>query len=155
MLQIVSNRRRFLTGSAAAAAATFAVPRYLRAGGSPNEKVNVAFVAAGGKGVHAVKTFGLGRLADQVNLAAFCDVDETYAASSYNAFPKVARYTDYRKMYDQLERRIDAVVVSTPDHHHFPASMMALARGKHVYCEKPLTYRPNGPSRSRIPWASF
>ena len=58
----------------------------------------------------------------------------------FKAFPKVPRYTDYRKMYDELERKIDAVVVATPDHHHYPASMMALKRGKHVYCEKPLTY---------------
>ena len=71
---------------------------------------------------------------------AFCDVDETYAANSYKAHPKVPRYTDYRKMFDELERKIDAVVVATPDHHHYPASMMALQRGKHVYCEKPLTY---------------
>lgn len=139
MPQILRTRRSFLKASAAAAA-TFAVPRSLRAGGSPNERVNVAFVAAGGKGVHAVKTFGVGKLAGQVNLAAFCDVDETYAASSYQAFPKVPRWTDYRKMYDQMERQIDGVVVSTPDHHHYPASMMALQRGKHVYCEKPLTY---------------
>ena len=54
--------------------------------------------------------------------------------------PNVPRYADYRKMFDALERKIDAVVVATPDHHHYPASMMALNRGKHVYCEKPLTY---------------
>jgi hypothetical protein len=137
------SRRRF--GKAAASATAFlgtAGPWAIaRAGeGSPNEKLNVAFIGAGGKGHHAIKTFGLGKLAERVNLAAFCDVDESYAGASYQAFPKVPRFTDYRKMLDELDKNIDAVVVSTPDQHHFPASLMSLRRGKHVYCEKPLTY---------------
>jgi predicted dehydrogenase len=79
-------------------------------------------------------------LAGQVNMVAFAEVDEPYAASTFKAYPKVPRYTDYRRMYDALEPKIDAVAVATPDHHHYPASMMALKRGKHVYCEKPLAY---------------
>ena len=95
----------------------------------------MAFVGAGGRGPTLI-----GGLAGQVNMVAFAEVDEPYAASTFDAYPKVPRYTDYRKMFDELERKIDAVVVATPDHHHYPASMMALQRGKHVYCEKPLTY---------------
>ena len=127
------SRRRFVQGCAAAAA-NFSAPHVLRAGASPNEKLNLAFVGAGGRGASLIPSF-----AQAANLLAFCDVDESYAANTYQAFPQVPRYTDYRKMFDALERQIDAVVVATPDHHHYPASMMALRRGKHVYCEKPLT----------------
>jgi hypothetical protein len=113
-----------------------AAPAYLSAA-SPNEKLNLAFVGVGGRGQSLIQS--LSPLKD-LNLAAFSDVDDAYAGKSYEAFPQVRRYTDYRRMYDELERQIDAVVVATPDHHHYPASMMALKRGKHVYCEKPLTY---------------
>jgi len=130
------SRRNFLKRCSVAVAASFAAPRYLRAGASPNEKLNLAFVGAGGRGASLIGAFNR----EDVNLLAFCDVDETYAANSFKAHPQVPRYTDYRKMFDELERQIDAVVVATPDHHHYPASMMALRRGKHVYCEKPLTY---------------
>jgi hypothetical protein len=104
-------------------------------GGSANEKLNVAFVGAGGRG-----SLLIDGLAGRVNRVAFAEVDEPYAAATFKAHPNVPRYTDYRKMFDELQRKIDAVVVATPDHHHYPASMMALNRGKHVYCEKPLTY---------------
>ncbi|MEI8374172.1 MAG: Gfo/Idh/MocA family oxidoreductase [Planctomycetota bacterium] len=67
-------------------------------------------------------------------------MDESYSAACFKTHPTVRRYTDYRKMFDELEKKIDGVIVATPDHHHYPASMMALKRGKHVYCEKPLTY---------------
>jgi hypothetical protein len=141
MANATVTRRQFGRLSAAVGASA-AIPRLALSAGnvSPNEKLNVAFVGAGGKGHHAIQVFGHGKLAHEVNLAAFCDVDDTYAGKSYEVFPKVPRFTDYRKMYDAMEKKIDAVVVSTPDHHHFPASMMALKRGKHVYCEKPLTY---------------
>jgi hypothetical protein len=119
-----------------AAGAGVAAPLLLPAAqGSPNEKLNVAFVGVGGRGPTLI-----GGLADRVNMVAFAEVDESYAADTFKAHPKVPRYADYRKMFDELERKIDAVVVATPDQHHYPASMMALQRGKHVYCEKPLTY---------------
>jgi Oxidoreductase family, NAD-binding Rossmann fold len=134
MPSIAFPRRGFLK-VCAAAAASVATPRVLRAGASPNEKLNLVFVGAGGRGASLIPSFG-----QEANLLAFCDVDETYAANTYKAYPQVPRYTDYRKMFDALERQIDTVVVATPDQHHYPASMMALRRGKHVYCEKPLTY---------------
>jgi predicted dehydrogenase len=127
------SRRQFVRLAAAASA----TPRvFLRAGqGSANERLNVAFVGAGGRGPALIQP-----LAEKVNFAGFAEVDEDYAATTFKAHPKVPRYRDYRRMYDELERKIDAVVVATPDHHHYPASMMALKRGKHVYCEKPLAY---------------
>jgi hypothetical protein len=131
------SRRQFGRLSAAAAGAWTAAPWVaVPAGeGSPNERLSVAFVGAGGRGPSLIDG-----LAERVNMAAFAEVDEAYAAATFKAYPNVPRYTDYRKMFDELERKIDAVVVATPDHHHYPASMMALKRGKHVYCEKPLTY---------------
>ena len=125
-------RRRILAGIGAA---VFAAPRIARAGQSPNEKLRVAFIGAGGRGPSLI-----GGLAGRVEIAAFAEVDEPYAAATFQAHPKVARFVDYRKMFDALESKIDAVVVATPDPHHYPASMMALQRGKHVYCEKPLAY---------------
>jgi hypothetical protein len=136
MERIKHTRRNFLKRCTAAAAGSVAVPAYLSAA-SPNERLNLALVGAGGRGYFLIQC--LSRLKD-VNLLAFSDVDDAYAGKSYEAFPQVRRYTDYRRMHDKLERRIDAVVIATPDHHHYPASMMALRRGKHVYCEKPLTY---------------
>ncbi|MGA2616128.1 MAG: Gfo/Idh/MocA family oxidoreductase [Thermoguttaceae bacterium] len=137
MTRTAFSRRQLGRLLAAAAGAGAAAPWVaVRAGeGSAHEKLNVAFVGAGGRGSYLIDA-----LAGRVNLAAFAEVDEPYAAATFKAHPNVPRYTDYRKMFDELERKIDAVVVATPDHHHYPASMMALNRGKHVYCEKPLTY---------------
>ncbi|MCK4341946.1 MAG: Gfo/Idh/MocA family oxidoreductase [Phycisphaerae bacterium] len=57
-------------------------------------------------------------------------------------YPQAARYQDYRKLFDQEHKNIDAVMVGTPDHHHYPATMIALQLGKHVYTQKPLTHTP-------------
>jgi predicted dehydrogenase len=59
---------------------------------------------------------------------------------AFEKYPNVKRYKDYRAMWSEIESKIDAVIVSTPDHHHFHASMVAIRLGKHVYCEKPLTH---------------
>lgn len=101
---------------------------------SPNEKLNIAIVGAGGRGagnLDGVKN---------ENIVALCDVDEERAKDAFNKFPKAKRYHDYRKMLEEMDKEIDAVVVSTPDHQHAPVSLMAMRMGKHCYCEKPLTY---------------
>lgn len=69
-----------------------------------------------------------------------CDVDENRAAEGFNAVPDALRYNDFRKMFDEMGNQIDAVLVSTPDHTHFPAAMAAMQLGKHVYVEKPLAH---------------
>lgn len=101
-----------------------------------NEKLNMAFVAAGGQGGGLVGAFaGLGE-----NIVALCDVDEQRAAGSFQRFPNAKRYHDFRKMLEEMHKQIDAVVVATPDHTHAVSSVMAMKLGKHVYCEKPLTW---------------
>ena len=129
-----TNRRTFLQ-TAGAAATTFTI---LKAGSArtyaANEKLNIASVGAGGRAAGDIQA-----VASQ-NIVALCDVDETRAAGMFNRFPKAERFKDYRVMLQQMEQKIDAVIVGTPDHHHFHASMSAIRLGKHVYCEKPLTH---------------
>ena len=61
------------------------------------------------------------------------------AAKTYKEFPTVPRFRDFRVMLDKMDKQIDAVTVATPDHMHYPIAAWAIAKGKHVYCEKPLT----------------
>jgi predicted dehydrogenase len=75
---------------------------------------------------------------EDVNVVALCDVDENRFNDPVRKFPGAKRYRDYRKLLE-IEKSLDAVVVSIPDHSHAAASMMAIKLGRHVYCEKPLT----------------
>ncbi|MBM4016803.1 MAG: Gfo/Idh/MocA family oxidoreductase [Planctomycetes bacterium] len=101
---------------------------------SPNEKLNIAYVGSGGRGAA-----NIAQLKDE-NVAALCDVDQVRAAATFEKYPDVRKFQDYRKMLDEMNKEIDAVVVSAPNHIHAPASAMAMRMGKHVYCEKPLTH---------------
>ena len=101
---------------------------------SANEKINIACIGVGGRGFSNVNG------CSKENLVAFCDVDENRAGKAYEKFPGVPQFSDFRKMFDEMENEIDAVVVSTPDHTHFHPSMWALLRDKHLYCEKPLAH---------------
>jgi predicted dehydrogenase len=103
---------------------------------STNEKLNVACIGVGGRG--AANLNAVAREGE--NIVALCDVDEERAGSAFDRFPKARKYYDFRKMLDEMEKQIDAVVVSTPDHTHAGPSVMALRMGKHVYCEKPLAH---------------
>jgi predicted dehydrogenase len=101
---------------------------------SPNERLNIAFVGAGGQAA-----FSLKGLASE-NIMALCDVDDRRASKAFRQYPKARKYRDFRKMLDQMHKQIDAVVVCTPDHVHASASIRAMRLGKHVYCEKPLAW---------------
>jgi len=96
-----------------------------------NEKLNLAIIGAGGRGKS-----NLDAVAGE-NILALCDVNEQKAASAFAQYPEAKKYRDYRKLWDDLEDQIDAAVVSTTNHSHAPATVMALRRGKHVYGEKP------------------
>jgi predicted dehydrogenase len=73
-------------------------------------------------------------------MVAICDVDENTLNTGEKRFPKAKRYTDFRKLLDEMGKSIDAVTVSTPDHTHAPAALMAMRMGKHCFCQKPLTH---------------
>jgi predicted dehydrogenase len=129
------SRRQFLARSAAGTALwlTPGALTFLRGGVSANSKLNVAGIGIGGQGA--------GDLANMEgeNIVALCDVDQRHVGHVFAKYAKARRFTDYRKMLDDLPE-IDGVVIATPDHHHAPASAEAMRRGKHVYCEKPLTH---------------
>jgi predicted dehydrogenase len=132
------SRRHFFFGSMFAAAVPAggfgAVPGLGRLGyKSPNEKLNVAAIGAGGKGRSDIAG------CSSENIAAFADPDAKQAGETFEKYPKVPRYTDFRKMLDKEDRNIDAVIVATPDFMHGTATMWAMERGKAVYCQKPLT----------------
>lgn len=100
--------------------------------------VRVAFIGTGGMGASHVKdAHELG-----VTCAALCDVDSNEFAKGKELFPDAPTFGDYREMFDKHARNIDAVMIGTPDHHHYPATMLALQAGKHVYTQKPLTHTP-------------
>ncbi len=99
---------------------------------SPNEKLNIAAIGAGGKGRSDIA----GCKAE--NIVAFADPDDNSAASTYKLYPNAPKYKDFRRMFDKETRNIDAVLVSCPDHMHASAALWAMNRGKHVYCQKPL-----------------
>lgn len=132
-----SSRRLFLQQSAAFGAAWWvAESRSRGAERSANELVNVASIGVAGKG--SSDCSNTGKLA---NIVAICDIDEERGlAKKKIEFPKAETFTDFRKMLEKIERQIDAVTVSTPDHTHAAAAIMAMKMGKHVYCQKPLTH---------------
>ncbi|MHC4405999.1 MAG: Gfo/Idh/MocA family protein [Planctomycetota bacterium] len=132
------SRRQFIkTSSRAAAAAalagTISTPAHAAAG-SPNEKLNVAVIGVAGRGGG-----NLNGVSNE-NIVALCDVDDKRLAGAADRFPKAKKYNDFRKMLEEMDEAIDAVVVSTPDHTHAPAAVTAMRMGKHCYCEKPLTH---------------
>ncbi len=129
------TRRRMLQGSALAGLGSALAPGFLSAQpSSPNEKLNLAVIGCGNRG-----RANLNGVAGE-NLVALCDVDDRQAKGAFERFPKAKKYKDFRRMLDEIHAEIDAVVVSTPDHTHFPAAMMAMDLGKHLYCEKPMAH---------------
>ena len=100
----------------------------------PNKKLNIACVGCSGKGAGDI------RGVSSENIVALCDVDHNLARPMFKKFPKARQYKDYRKMLREMDKKIDAVTVSTPDHMHFPVAMAAIRLGKHVFVQKPLTH---------------
>jgi predicted dehydrogenase len=131
------NRRRFLTLTAGAAGYFYTATAVsaLRAAAGPNDKIHFAGIGVGGKGASDIAPCG--RLGEVV---ALCDIDDGRVDSMGQQFPSAKKYFDFRKMLDEMGKQIDAVTVSTPDHNHAPASVMAMKMKKHVYCQKPLTH---------------
>ncbi|GHV29814.1 dehydrogenase [Bacteroidia bacterium] len=102
---------------------------------APSDKLNIAAVGIGGMGhsnINAVK--------GTENIVALCDVDWRYAKGTFDENPKAKQYKDWRKMYDEMGKSIDAVIVATADHTHAIIAATGITLGKHVYVQKPLTH---------------
>ena len=138
------NRRHFLRTTSLIAGAAVSAPYFLR-GQNSNERINVACIGVGGKGDSDTSSaYALGG-----NIVALCDVDsDTLNRKNQSLKERAAKesrtydaklYRDWRKMFDEMGKSIDAVTISTPDHVHGLAGITALRQGKHVYCQKPLT----------------
>jgi predicted dehydrogenase len=102
---------------------------------SANEKLNIVIIGCGGRGAANMQEM-LGE-----NIVALCDVNEHNLLQAATRAPRARKFRDFRKLYDELkDGDFDAVVVSTTEHTHAFATLPALQRKKHVYCEKPLTH---------------
>jgi len=127
------RRREFLkTTTLAGGAVIFGVPTLLRAS-NLNGKLNIAAIGAGGKGASDTD------YCSGENIIALCDVDGVNCAKQVQKYPDAKFYQDFRVMFDEIGKRIDAVTVSTPDHFHAIAASHAMRLGKAVYCQKPMT----------------
>jgi predicted dehydrogenase len=135
----VISRRSFLHRSALAVGAVTTFPS-LKALGykSPNEKLNLAAIGAGGQPFSDLRIAQAG----VENVVAMTDVDWSRGAQGFATFPKAAKYKDFRQMLDKSGKDIDAVIIGTPDHMHATCALACMQLGKHVYVEKPLTRTP-------------
>jgi hypothetical protein len=126
------SRRNFIKNAGAAAVAFSIVPRFVLGGNgfvAPSDTLYLAGIGVGGK--------GRGDLVDcakspNVKVVYLCDVDDTQAAKSVENFKEAKYYKDFRIMLDKEHKNIDAVTISTPDHTHAAAAMLAMEKGKHV-----------------------
>ncbi len=138
------DKREFLKKSAILASSTAIIPSLMVS--CKEEKKEVKIVLERVRTAHiGVGNMGAEDLRDisshaKVDVVALCDVDATYLAAASKLHPNAKTYTDYRIMFKEMADEIDAVIVSTPDHTHAPASMWAMNLNKAVYCQKPLTH---------------
>lgn len=129
----MKTRRQFLATSTAALVGFPAIVRAL----DLNSTLQVAVVGAKGQGMSDLGQIG-GH--EKVRFAGFCDVDSSHFGEADKKFPDVPHFQDFREMFTELGDRCDAVQVSIPDHMHAFVALDAMRRGKHVYCQKPLTH---------------
>ncbi|MEP7268835.1 MAG: Gfo/Idh/MocA family oxidoreductase, partial [Saprospiraceae bacterium] len=137
--KINTERRTFVKNAGLATASFFIVPRYVLGKGyiAPSDKLNIAAIGAGGKGQSDIaNAYANGAN----NVVALCDVDTARCKASIDKFSSAKLYKDFRRMFDEMSKDIDAVTISTPDHVHGIAAMTAMQHGKHVYVQKPLAH---------------
>jgi predicted dehydrogenase len=134
-----TSRRKFIRTASLAASGFLIVPRHVLGKGfiSPSDKLNIAAIGAGGKGIVNL-TNSWNRGAE--NIFSLCDVDDRQSVAARKKWPAASYYKDYREMLLKEGKSIDAVIVSTPDHMHYVQTIAAMEMGKHVYTEKPLTH---------------
>jgi len=132
-LTVSPKRRDFLISSSSIAASILATNAkgYARILGA-NDRLDIGAIGVGGRGAGDLDAVS------SENIVALCDAQTNTLDGAASRFPNAKKYFDYRKLLEQT--KLDAVVIGTPDHHHAPATVRALRRGLHVYCEKPLTH---------------
>ena len=131
------DRRDFIKKSGAALAAVTIVPSHVVSGfgyTAPSDKLNIAGIGVGGMGRRNLRNM------KSQNIVALADVDWKYAQRCFNDYPKAKKYKDYRKMLSEMDKDIDAIMISTPDHTHYVTAADSMRAGKHVYVQKPLTH---------------
>jgi len=133
------SRRKFIGTTAAVSAGISVVPSHVVAGlghTAPSDKLNIAGVGVGGVGFRNLKNM------ETENIVALCDVDWKYVGDNgvFDQYPRAKRYKDWRVMFDEMGKDIDAVMVATADHTHAIVAAHAMTMGKHVYVQKPLTH---------------
>ena len=134
MMKQQITRRHFIGTAIAASMAPLVLPRVSFAASS---RLQHAAIGVGGQGGGDLgQIFSSGK----VDVIALCDIDEATLLKAAEMYPGARRYRDWREMLEKEERNIDSVSVGIPDHMHAPATMTAIRKGKHVYCEKPLTH---------------
>ncbi|MFN9719809.1 MAG: Gfo/Idh/MocA family protein [Planctomycetota bacterium] len=131
-----TSRRSFLAASAALSASVFATPAIMSAS-HRRKQLHVAAIGVNGMGWTDLSSVGKH---PGVQFVGFCDIDDARFDKVDAEFKGVPHYSDYRVLLNELEAKVDAVIVATPDHMHAPIAMAAMQMGKHVYCQKPLTH---------------
>jgi predicted dehydrogenase len=134
-MSYLTDRRRFLKSTALTGVGVFVSGKAAAEDSkSPNERIRFACIGVGGKGQSDSRDAG-----NNGDIVAIVDIDDNTLEKAGKFFPKAAKYSDYRKMLDEVGKNVDAVTVSTPDHMHAPASAMAMRMGKACFTQKPLT----------------
>jgi len=132
------KRRNFIGSAMTVAAGITIIPGQVMGKkfgyASPSDKLNIAGIGVGGMGRRNLANM------KTENIVALCDVDWKYAAKTFNDYPKAKRFKDWRVMFDQMGKSIDAILVATPDHTHAGVAAHAITLGKHTYVQKPLTH---------------
>jgi len=131
------SRRQFMVTTATAAAGLTLIPGgIISAKGrtAPSDKLNIIGVGIGGKGFSDLKGM------ESENIIGLCDVDWGYSKRVFEYFPKANKYKDFRRMFDELGKSADAVMIATADHTHAIVASNAISMGMHAYVEKPLTH---------------
>ena len=126
------SRRSFIKSTSIASSGLFLIPNFQS--NAPNNRLNIAVIGVGGRG-----KANWGSVPNE-NIVAMCDVDDNRASQGYLLYPKARKFKDFRVMFDKMAKEIDAVIITTPDHTHFAATMIAMELGIDVYVEKPLAH---------------
>ena len=135
----MASRRDFLKKAGVSATAFYIVPRHVLGRGftAPSDQLLIAAVGCGGKADFNIQQ-AYNKGSDTI--AVLCDVDDRQSEKYRKMFPKAPYYKDFRQTMDKEQKNFDAVIVTTPDHMHYPIALAAMQAGKHVYVEKPLTH---------------